>query len=317
MKIAFMASDPIALKPIEFVRNNHELLCVISNPDKPKGRGKKLSPNEVSQWALDNSIELLRPVGKPDDFVVARLRELGVELIIVMAYGCILKDNILKYGKYPCLNLHASILPELRGASPIETAIALGKDKTGVSLMAISPAMDEGDVADVCEVEISYADTSKTLREKISEASAKVLEKNLPLLENNELEFLPQDSSKATYARKLSKQDMYLDFRKSADELRNRIRAFGAGIFLYENEAIKIFDVDVVRNEEIFSDCGKILEASSNGLVIACSHGAILAKNLQRPCCKVMNAKDFFAGFKMNKDFIITSENNVSLLRNT
>jgi len=175
----------------------------------------------------------------------------------------------------------------------------------------------EGDVADVCEVEISYSDTSKTLREKISEASAKVLEKNLPLLENGELKFLPQDSSKATYARKLSKQDMYLDFRKSAEELRNRIRAFGAGIFIYENEAIKIFDVDVVRNEEMFSDCGKILEASSNGLVIACSHGAILAKKLQRPCCKVMNDKDFFAGFKMNKDFIITSENNVSLLRNT
>ncbi len=315
MKIAFMASDPIALKPIEFVRKNHELLCVISNPDKPKGRGKKLSPNEVSQWALDNNVELLRPIGKPDDSVVNRMRELGVELIIVMAYGCILKDNILKYGQYPCLNLHASILPELRGASPIETAIALGKEKTGVSLMAISPAMDEGDVADVCEVEISYTDTSKTLREKISEASVKILEKNLPILEVGQLKFFPQDSSKATYARKLSKQDLYLDFNKSAEQLRDRIRAFGAGIFVYENESIKIFDVDVIRQNESFCDCGKILEASTNGLIIACAKGAIHVKTLQRPCCKAMNAKDFFAGFKMKTNFILTSQNNTSLLR--
>ncbi|MBO5255752.1 MAG: methionyl-tRNA formyltransferase [Opitutales bacterium] len=315
MKIAFMASDAIALNPIKFVCENHELLCVISNPDRPKGRGKKLSPNEVSQWALDNNIELMRPEGKPDDSIVARMRELGVELIIVMAYGCILKDNVLNYGKYPCLNLHASILPELRGASPIETAIAIGKTNTGVSLMAISPAMDEGDVADVCEVEIDCSDTSKTLREKISIASVEILKKNLPLLERGELKFYPQDSSKATYARKLSKQDMYLDFSHTAQTLCNRIRAFGAGIFVYENEVIKIFDVDVVCNNENFSEYGKILEASSNGLLIACSQGVLRAKSLQRPCCKVMNAKDFFAGFKMQSNFVIKSEKNKSLLK--
>ncbi len=315
MKIAFMASDSIAIKPIEFVHRNHELVCVVSNPDKPKGRGKKLSPNEVSQWALDNNVDLLRPVGKPDDSVIEHLRNVGTELIIVMAYGCILKDNVLNFGKYPCLNLHASVLPELRGASPIETAIALGKTKTGVSLMAISPAMDEGDVADVCEVEITSNDTSKTLREKISLASVDVLKKNLPLLESGELIFVKQNSTKATYARKISKADMYLDFRKDAVSLQNRIRAFGAGIFIYNNEAIKIFDVEVLNINEKFSDCGKILEASSDGLIIACSRGVIRAKILQRPCCKVMTAKDFFAGFKMEKNFILKSEDNKPLLK--
>ncbi len=315
MKIAFMASDAIAIKPIEFIRDNHQLCCVVSNPDRPKGRGKKLSPNDVSQWAIDNNIELMRPEGKPDDALVARLRELGVELIIVMAYGHILKNNILEYGKYPCLNLHASLLPELRGASPIETAIALGKRKTGVSLMAISPKMDEGDVADVCEIDIEDTDNSKTLREKISQSSVSVLEKNLPLLESGSLKFIPQDSSKATYARKLSKEDLYLDFNKTARDLFNRIRAFSAGIFSYNDDAIKIFDVVPVDEEKIFNTAGEVLEASSNGLKIACAKGAILAMTLQKPCSKAMQAKDFFAGYKIEVGAILKSSENKPLTR--
>lgn len=314
MNVAFFASDAIALKSIEFLRVNHTLSAIVSNPDRPKGRGKKLSPNEVSQWALDNGVELMRPEGKPDDSVVARLRELGVELIVVMAYGHILKDNILNYGKFPCLNLHASILPELRGASPIETAIALGKKTTGVSLMAISPAMDEGDVADVIEVQISDDDTSKSLREKMAEASAKLLEKNLPLLENGELVFAPQNHANATYARKLTKEDMYLDFRQTATTLRNRVRAFGAGIFMYGADAIKIFDVCVEQNDKQYP-AGKVLETSANGLKIACSQGVLVAKTLQKPCAKVMEAKDFFTGYKMNTGEVLQSSENRQLLR--
>lgn len=315
MKIAFMASDSIALNAIEFVRDFYELCCVVSNPDRPKGRGKKLSPNPVSQWAIDNGIELLRPEGKPSDKDVLRLRQLGVELIIVMAYGCILKDNVLNYGKYPCLNLHASILPELRGASPIETSIALGKNKTGVSLMAISPKMDEGDVADVCEVEITSSDNAMSLREKISLASVEVLKKNLPLLEQGNLKFFPQDNSKATYARKLFKEDLYLDFRLDARTLCNRIRAFSAGIFIYNDDVIKIFDVDVVDEEKTFSEVGTILSVSSQGLKIACARGVLIAKTLQKPCSKAMCARDFFAGYKMNEGHVVKSFDNKPLLR--
>ena len=315
MNVAFFASDAIALKSIEFLRENHTLSAIVSNPDRPKGRGKKLSPNEVSQWALDNGVELMRPEGKPDDTVVARLRELGVELIVVMAYGHILKDNILNYGKYPCLNLHASILPELRGASPIETAIALGKKITGVSLMAISPAMDEGDVADVLEVQIEESDTSKSLREKMAIASAKLLEKNLPLLASGQLNFVPQNHANATYARKLAKDDMFLDFRQSAETLRNRVRAFGAGIFVYGADVIKIFDVSVEAVQTQNTNVGKVLETSENGLKIACSQGVLVAKTLQKPCAKAMDAKDFFAGYKMNVGEILQSSENRPLLR--
>lgn len=315
MKIAFMASDPIALKPIEFLRGAHELVCVVSNPDKPKGRGKKLSPNEVSQWALDNGVELLRPEKKPTDADVARLRELGAELIVVMAYGCILKDNVLKYGKYPCLNLHASLLPELRGASPIETAIALGKKRTGVSLMAVSPAMDEGDVADAETVEISDSDNAGTLREKISAASVELLKRDLPLLECGRLRWIPQDSKRATYARKLSKADMFLNFSNPATVLRDRIRAFGAGIFTYGNGTVKIFDVSAENPEREFSDFGRVLSADSDGLKIACSRGVLAARTLQKPCSKILSARDFFAGYVIEKNSILQSAENLPLLK--
>lgn len=117
-----MASDAIALDSIRALFDGgcpgFELACAVSNPDRPKGRGKKLSPNDVSAWALENGVELLRPEGSPDESDVARMRELGVEMIVVMAYGRMLKKNVLEYGRYPCLNLHASLLPQLRGASP-------------------------------------------------------------------------------------------------------------------------------------------------------------------------------------------------------
>lgn len=315
MKIAFFSSDPIAVESIECVRAEHELVCVVSNPDKPKGRGKKLSPNDVAQWALDNSVELLRPRGKPSDDDVQRLRNLGAELLVVMAYGCILKDNILHYGKYPCINLHASLLPQLRGASPIETAIALGMEKTGVSLMRVEPAMDSGAVADTMEVSISGDDTSATLRAKISRAAAEVLRRNLPKLGRGELEFVPQDSSLATYARKLSKDDMFLDFSKSAAEIRNRVRAFGAGIFAFNGECVKIFDVETADADVRHSDFGRVVCADSRGLKIACASGSIIAKRLQRPCANALCARDFFAGFEIPAGTILASADNKLLLR--
>ena len=315
MKIAFFSSDAISIKPLEFLRDTHELVCIVSNPDKPKGRGNRLSPNDVAQWALDNSIELLRPAGKPDAAVVERMRELGAELALVMAYGHILKDNILNFGKYPCLNLHASVLPELRGASPIETAIALGKRETGVSLMKISREMDAGDVADIERVSIDDCDSSKTLREKISAASVEILRRDLPLLARGELAFSAQDKTLATYSRKLCKDDARLDFRHSARTLLNRIRAFGFGILHYQNDQIKVFDARICEELKSFPRAGEILEASSDGLKIACSEGAVVFASLQKPCAKAMGARDFFAGYKMQKGAIVESSDNAPLLR--
>ena len=191
-----MSSDAIALDSIRALFDGgcpgFELACAVSNPDRPKGRGKKLSPNDVSAWALENGVELLRPEGSPDESDVARMRELGVEMIVVMAYGRMLKKNVLEYGKYPCLNLHASLLPQLRGASPVETAIALGFKSTGVSLMAIEPRMDSGPVCAAAEVAIEPSDGSASLRGKIAAAAARLLAENISSVADGSAKFEPQ-----------------------------------------------------------------------------------------------------------------------------
>lgn len=317
MKLAFMASDAIALDSLNYLKNSSEweLVCLVSNPDKPKGRGKKLTPNPAAQWAIDNNVELLRPEKTPTETQMQDLRTLGVEAIIVMAYGHILKDCVLNYSKYPCLNLHASLLPELRGASPIETAVALGFKETGVSLMKISPAMDEGDVFASEKIEIKEDETASQLRLRMGTLAAETLSKHLANALSKNAQFTPQDSSRATYARKLDKTDTFLDFRKSAKEICDRIRAFGFGIFEYESEQIKIGSAEFEELDESNSCVGKIISTDAYALRIACGSGVLCARTLQKPCAKMMNAKEFFLGFKMKEGVQLQSFENKPLLR--
>ncbi len=318
MKTAFFASDEIALGAIEFLKNSPDfpLACVVSNPDRPKGRGKKLSPNAVSQWAIENGVELMRPEGGVDDATVARLRELGVELIIVMAYGCMLKSNVLEYGKYPCLNLHGSILPKYRGASPIETAIALGETRTGVSLMRIVKKMDAGAVCDVEEIEIDTDDTATSLRGKFRDASPELLRRNLPKIADGSAVFLEQDEAAATYTRKFDKSDMLVDFSADGKTIRDRIRALGFGIFECGGDAIKVSGAYFERAPKPPSTVGKVLAASvADGIKIACADGWVGFANLQKPCAKMMSAKDFFAGYKIEIGTVLKSTPYKSLLK--
>lgn len=319
MTVAFMASDAIALDSISFLRSSREcrLACIVSNPDRPKGRGKKMQPNAVSAWALENEVELLRPERGPDSKTLARMRELGVDIIIVMAYGCILKKEVLNFSeKYPCLNLHASLLPDLRGASPIESAIALGYHKTGVSLMRIEPAMDSGAVCASKETAISNTETASELRRKIGALAAELLKEKIGDVESHSAIFIPQKNERATYVRKLEKSDLFLDFHKSAGELDCRIRAFGAGIFEYSGEFIKILKARPESCSEKFSEPGKIIEASaSRGLKIACADGVLACSILQRPCAKALECKDFFGGYRIEKNSVLKSFENKSLLR--
>lgn len=318
MKTAFFASDEIALGAIEFLKNSPDfpLACVVSNPDRPKGRGKKLSPNAVSQWAIENGVELMRPEGGVDDATVARLRELGVELIIVMAYGCMLKSNVLEYGKYPCLNLHGSILPKYRGASPIETAIALGETRTGVSLMRIVKKMDAGAVCDVEEIEIDTDDTATSLRGKFRDASPELLRRNLPKIADGSAVFVEQDEAAATYTRKFDKSDMLVDFSADGKTIRDRIRALGFGIFECGGDAIKVSGAYFERTPKPPSTVGKVLAASvADGIKIACADGWVGFANLQKPCAKMMSAKDFFAGYKIEIGTVLKSTPYKSLLK--
>lgn len=315
-----MASDAIALDSIRALFGGgcpgFELACVVSNPDRPKGRGKKLSPNDVSAWALENGVELLRPEGSPDESDVARMRELGVEMIVVMAYGRMLKKNVLEYGKYPCLNLHASLLPQLRGASPVETAIALGFKSTGVSLMAIEPRMDSGPVCAAAEVAIEPSDGSASLRGKIAAAAARLLAENISSVADGSAKFEPQDESRATYTRKIAKEDLFLDFRLSAEEIANRARAFSFAVAEIGGEAVKLSNAFAAARMRGGAECGEVVAASrADGLRIACGAGDIVFGAIQRPCSKMLSAPEFFAGNSIEVGKVLKSFDSRPLLR--
>ena len=320
MRVAFMASDAIALDSIRALFDGgcpgFELAGVVSNPDRPKGRGKKLSPNDVSAWALENGVELLRPEGSPDESDAARMRELGVEMIVVMAYGRMLKKNVLEYGRYPCLNLHASLLPQLRGASPVETAIALGFKSTGVSLMAIEPRMDSGPVCAAAEVAIAPSDGSASLRGKIAAAAARLLSENISSVADGSAKFEPQDESRATYTRKIAKEDLFLDFRLPAEEIANRARAFSFAVAEIGGEVVKLSNAFAAARMKGGAECGEVVAASrADGLRIACGAGDIVFGAIQRPCSKMLSAPEFFAGNSIEVGKVLKSFDSRPLLR--
>ena len=316
MNIAFMASDAVALPSLELLKNDrtHKLSCVVSNPDKPKGRGGKTSPNAVSQWALENAVELLRPQKRPSKPEIDSFLSMGIDCIVVMAYGHILGEDILHFPKYGCLNLHASILPKYRGASPIETALALGEKTTGVSLMRIEPKMDTGAVCAQRLVEISESDTSASLRRKIAACAAEVLHSNLSNIADMKTMFVAQDDSAATYTRKLEKSDMFLDFTRPARELSCRVRAFGGGIFTFGDLMIKTGEV---RAEPCDIPAGTVpgtVVGSGDSLDVVCSDGVLKMLSLQKPCAKMLLAKDFFNSNKIPNGTVLESFKNKPLL---
>ncbi len=243
-----MGSDKIALPLLEVLKRRSSALCVVSQPDKPSGRGQKLAPNDISAWAEGEGVKLLRPKKLDDDFI-KELKDFLPDIIFVMAYGRLLKTSIIELPRLGTWNLHASLLPQLRGASPIETAIALGDTHTGVCLMKMVLALDAGPVGASLNIPLSPQTTSAALRSLVAQASAQLVDHEWQLLEKGSVQVHPQDESQATYCRPLTKADTLLDPAAPAVELERRIRAFGERLgtgFVFAGEKLKIFSARVI-----------------------------------------------------------------------
>jgi len=302
--LAFWGSDPISLPLLEWLRlhsgGGFALVGVVSQPDRPKGRGKKLAPNAIAQWALDHEIELLRPE-KPGPELERWLRERDIVLALVMAYGHILRKSLLAVPPRGFVNFHASLLPKYRGASPIETAVASGESVTGVSLMRIVPKMDAGAVCAVEKVAIEPHDSGGTVREKLAASCAHLIARALPSLLDGTATFVDQDESAATYCRKLTKADGELDFEKPAQVLADRIN----GLYpwpgthcLCEGERLKLASANA---ETGHGAPGEVLSATRDGLVVACGRNAVRIHELQRPGGKMLPTGEFLRGFPIEE----------------
>jgi methionyl-tRNA formyltransferase len=310
MRLAFFGSDAIALPALEYLHwaDGIELAGLVSQPDKPAGRGRHLHTNPVSAWAHQQGLPLLQPE-KPGEEEISWLKTQHVDLVLVMAYGHILKKDLLETPRLGMWNLHASLLPVYRGASPVETALACGEKETGVSLMRIVAKMDAGPVAAQVHVPIRNTDTGPVLRERIGHACVPLLLRHLKSLAENSVTPAPQDDAKATYCRKLHKTDAHLDFALSAEELACRIRAFQPwpGVTVTHGEVeLKVGSASIV-DETTTAAPGAVLRVGEGGVDVATSAGVLRLLSLQRPGGRMLEAAEFLRGYRLEAGTVLKS----------
>lgn len=316
-KIVYFGSDAICLPGLSYLHEQTGELCevvaVISQPDRRQGRGKKLQQNPVAAYATEKGIELMQPE-KPDAALADQMRAQGITLAYVMAYGHFLPKSVREAPLYGMLNFHGSILPAYRGASPIETAIALGEKETGVCLMQVVKEMDAGAVADCERVCIGNTDTSLDVRARVGRAVVPLLERTLADSLSGSLQFTQQDAARATFCRKISKEDAALDFNQPAALLGARLRAFTpwpGGYFDHGETRIKVGRCEV--SDAAIAAPGTVL-AVGETLDVATTDGCLSIRELQRPGGRMMPVVDFLRGYPIAVGEILPSVASVPLL---
>ena len=286
MRIVFAGTPDFAASHLKALLNSeHEIIAVYTQPDRPAGRGKKLTPSAVKQLALEHNIEVYQPKSLKDPEAQSTLANLQADLMVVVAYGLILPKAVLEAPKHGCINVHGSILPKWRGAAPIQRAVWAGDTETGVSIMQMDEGLDTGDVLSIYTLPIEPSDTSATLYTKLAELGPPSLVATINNLCN--LNAQPQNNELATHAAKLSKQEAYLDWNLSAEQLERNIRAFNpwpAAWFTYNNNQVKVWRANVESGNSVASEphvAGTIIKFDKNGLQIATRQGILVITELQ------------------------------------
>lgn len=224
MRVLFMGTPDFAIPTLRALASKHEVVCVVSQPDKPKGRGMQLHPTPVKAAALELGLEVRQPVTLKDGAFLPDLEELRPDVIVVVAYGKILPEYLLNFPKHGCINAHGSLLPAYRGAAPMQRAIMEGNKETGITTMRMAKGLDTGDMLEVAKVEIAPNDNFEVIHDKLAAASADLILSTLAGLEAGTIIPVRQDDSLATYAAKIEKADCLIDFTRTAQELHDQIR---------------------------------------------------------------------------------------------
>ncbi|HUR56642.1 MAG TPA: methionyl-tRNA formyltransferase, partial [Opitutaceae bacterium] len=306
LRLVFLGSDAIALPLLNWLAGVGASVAqvggVFTQPDRATGRGQKVQANAIKAWALERGLPVLQPEKITED-VRLQLAALRPDVALVMAYGHILRDDFIGTPRLGTLNLHTSILPKYRGASPIQTAIAIGERETGVTLMRIVRQLDAGPVADVESVAIQPLDTALDVESKLAGACVPLLSRALPRLADGTLAFTPQDGSAATYCRKLVKEDGTLDFSASAATLAARINGlfpWPACTLEMNAQPVKLGLADVLPTRpSAWSTPGSVMEPDAEGVLIATADGVLRVRRLQRPGGKMLPAAEFQRGFPL------------------
>lgn len=302
MNIVFWGTPDFAAESLKaLINSKHKVLAVITQPDKPKGRGKKLTPPPVKVVAQENNIPVYQPEKiKNNPEILHILKELNPDISVVVAYGKILPKQIIELPKYKTINVHASLLPEYRGAAPIHRAILEGKEKTGVCIIEITEELDAGDIYECSEVPITEEDDIITLHDKLAKEGANLLIKVLDKIETGKINKKPQENEKATYAKPIKKEEGKINWEKSARDIFNQIRAFKVwpkAFTTFRDKEIKILEAKVI-DENSTGKIGEITDIiKGKGFVIQTGKGKLLVEKLQFPNSKAISADDAVRGY--------------------
>lgn len=302
LKILFMGTSQFAVPSLEVLAGSpHRLIGVVSQPDRPRGRGRRLQPTPVKEAALCHGVSVMQFERIRDEQAVQGIKELMPDLIVVVSYGQILPAALLKVPKWGCINVHASLLPEYRGAAPIQRAIMDGRNITGVSTMLMDVGMDTGDILLQEEVPIPDEIDHGGLQTRLAIVGAELLDKTIAGLLSGSIRPVPQEHDKATYAAMISREDELLSWTWTAREIHNRIRAlspFPGAYTDFQGERLKIYRSRVF-NETGHGPEGVFLFATNDGLVFQTGQGALEILEVQKAGKKRMAAREFIKGYPL------------------
>jgi methionyl-tRNA formyltransferase len=302
IRVVFMGSPEFALPPLQALANHFQVLGVVTQPDRPSGRGRTVAPPPVKVLAKTLNLPLIQPPHLRDPQTIQKLRDLKPDVIVVAAFGQILRPEVLSLPPYGCINVHASLLPRWRGAAPVQAAILHGDQQTGVTIIKMDAGIDTGPILSQRAVSVSPQDTAGSLAIRLAHLGAELLIETLPKYLSDEIHPQTQDENGATYAPMLKKGDGQLEFTLPAQELARRVRAFNPwpGTFMHwKNQLIKIHQAHAVDANKLTMDRhldpGTTIIHADLPAVVAVG-GILVLDEVQPECKKPMAGADFLHG---------------------
>ncbi|BDV44743.1 methionyl-tRNA formyltransferase [Geotalea uraniireducens] len=302
LRIIFMGTPDFACPTLQkLIERGERVITVVTQPDRPKGRGQKLLPPPVKVLAEQHGVPVLQPVKVRNPDVIEQIRELGPDLIVVVAFGQILPQALLDIPRLGCINIHASLLPRYRGAAPINWCLINGETETGITTMLMDAGLDTGDMLVKRQLAITPDEDAQALHDRLSQLGAETIDETLNQLQAGTLQRQKQDDTQSCYAPLLKKDNGLIDWTKSSLQIKNLVRGMTPwpGAFTYlHGQLVKIFQVDVAAES---GPAGTILSVGPAGIVVGCgTNESVLVRELQLEGRKRLKVADFLAGYKIS-----------------
>ena len=308
MNIVFMGTPDFSVNALKsLIEAGHNILAVVTQPDKKKGRGEKVMFTPVKEEALKHNLPVYQPEKVRDTEFIKILGEMPIDVCVVIAFGQILPKEILEMGTYGCINVHASLLPKYRGAAPIQWAVIDGEEYSGVTTMQMNEGLDTGDILEVTKVKLAEDETGGSLFDKLADEGAKLIVKTLEDLEAGTITPVEQDDSKSNYAKMLKKDLGNLDFSKPAVQIERLIRGLNPWPSAYTHiggKTLKIWQAQVLEGT-FDGENGEVIDIDKKGFTVKTGEGALRILEVQLEGKKRMKSEQFLLGYKLEKGAVL------------